>query len=481
MLGLTAHAGPFVTDYPGAARLYTVYSWCEYTGNGMRITLPKLKSLLPRSFFGRAVLIVVVPILVIQIVLSVVFVQRHYERVTQQMTSSVLDVVAVLVDELRLPAGPDPAHGKYAVLAAALGIDVVRRDAVPVGLDDGVVWYDLAGQEVLSVLRKDAPGYRAAIMRTDPDRAVLWMQTEHGLVEVSIPRNRLAPTNPHQLLVIVFAASLVMILVALQYLRLQIRPIRRLGAAAEAYGRGQSLALRASGAREIRAAALAFMDMRNRIDRQNAQRKLMLSGLGHDMRTPLTRMRLLLSMSEPSEDTAAMAAEIADLEKLLNSFLDYARGQALGREDMFDPSAIVRDMVKRYRMSGHAVGLTLDPDLPDRLRLREGQLERALDNILGNALEYGTMAHVALRVQGDMLVLTVEDDGPGIPVADRIRACEPFVRLDTARNQDVGTHVGLGLAIVQEIAVAHGGRLVLEDAEHLSGLRVRVSMPLSRD
>lgn len=447
----------------------------------MRITVPKLKSLLPRSFFGRAVLIVIVPILVIQVVLSVVFVQRHYERVTQQMTSSVLDVVAVLVDDLRLPAPPDAASGKYAALAAALGIELVQRERVPDGLDPGVVWYDLAGREVLSVLQEDAPGYRAAVLRMDPDRAVLWMDTEHGLVQVSIPRNRLAPTNPHQLLVIVFAASLVMILVALQYLRLQIRPIRRLGAAAEAYGRGQSLALRASGAREIRAAALAFMDMRNRIDRQNAQRKLMLSGLGHDMRTPLTRMRLLLSMSDPSEDTAAMAAEIADLETLLNAFLDYARGQTIGREDLFDPTAIVTDLVRRYRLSGHAVDLQIGADIPQTMRLREGQLERALDNVLGNALEYGTQAHVALQVQRGMLVLTVEDDGPGIPAADRIRACEPFVRLDTARNLDVGTHVGLGLAIVQEIAIAHGGRLVLEDAIYLSGLRARIAIPLARD
>jgi two-component system osmolarity sensor histidine kinase EnvZ len=447
----------------------------------MQITVPKLKSFLPRSFFGRAVLIVVVPILVIQIVLSIVFVQRHYERVTQQMTSSVLDVVAVLVHDLHLlpDARQGAVRGQSVQLATALGIDLVPLDRVPDTGGNGLAWYDLAGQEILSVLRAQAPGYLDAVLRMDPDRAVLWMSVDAGIVQVSIPRNRLAPTNPHQLLVIVFAASVVMMMVALQYLRLQIRPIRRLGAAAEAYGRGQSLALRASGAREIRAAALAFMDMRNRIDRQNAQRKLMLSGLGHDMRTPLTRMRLLLSMSEPSEDTDAMTAEIADLENLLNGFLDYARGEGIGREDLFDPVTIVSDMVKRYSVAGHLLHLQIDPDTPRQLRLREGQLERALDNILGNALEHGTKAQVTLGRERDMFVLSVEDDGPGIPQADRMRACEPFVRLDTARNQNTGAHMGLGLAIVQDMAQAHGGRVRLEDGTTLPGLRVRLTLPIA--
>lgn len=454
--------------------MYSVYI-CGVSGRLGR--MKKLKSIFPRSFFGRAVLIVVVPILVIQIVLSVVFVQRHYERVTQQMTGSVLDVVNALVAQIDSQP-PDMRALDRSGLAAALELELQWLDGPLPRPQTRAPWYDLAGKEALSVLRSQAPSLLAAALRTDPDRAVLWLETGHGTLQVAIPRNRLAPTNPHQLLVIVFAASLVMILVALQYLRLQIRPIRRLGAAAEAYGRGQALPLRASGAKEIRAAGLAFIDMRNRIERQNAQRKLMLSGLGHDMRTPLTRMRLQLSMSDPSEDRDALEAEIADLERLLNTFLDYARGDSQVREGVFDPVALLTDLAGRYRAAGKPVEMHIADGVPREVRLREGQLERALDNILGNALEYGSRARVAMSAKPDTLTLTVEDDGPGIEPADRARACEPFVRLDTSRNQDVGAHVGLGLAIAQDVMRAHGGRLVLDDSETLGGLLVRLTLPL---
>ncbi|MBN2761152.1 MAG: two-component sensor histidine kinase [Rhodobacteraceae bacterium] len=444
----------------------------------MPTPLPSIKSILPRSFFGRAVLIVVVPILLIQIVLSVVFVQRHYERVTQQMTGGVLDAVAVIIARSNTLPASDLDAVFETDLARALELDLAILQALPDVTVSGAAWYDLAGQEILAVLRKDVPGYLGAVLRNDPDRAVFWAQTKHGLLQVSIPRNRLAPTNSHQLLVLVFLASLVLVTIALQYLRLQIRPIRRLGAAAEAYGRGQSVQLRASGAREIRAAALAFIDMRNRLERQNAQRKMMLSGLGHDMRTPLTRMRLMLSMAELSEDREALETEIAHLETLLNSFLDYARGEEGARLVAMDPAQLVADLVARYHSAGGKVEMRVSSPVPRKMVLREGQVERALDNVLGNALEYGEAAQVEISADQDILTIAVEDDGPGIAPADRARVCEPFVRLDQSRNQNVGAHVGLGLAIAQDILRAHGGKMLLTDGQSLGGLRVVLQLPI---
>jgi len=206
----------------------------------------------------------------------------------------------------------------------------------------------------------------------------------------------------------------------------------------------------------------------------------MLSGLGHDMRTPLTRMRLLLSMADPTDDTAALEAEIADLEKLLNSFLDYARGENQAQEALLDPALILSDLVARYKTAGQQVSLSIAPDVPRTMRLYDGQLERVLDNILGNALEYGKQARIKIFTATRALVITVEDDGPGIAPADRVRAREPFVRLDTARNLDVGAHVGLGLAIADDVMRAHNGRLELEDSPALGGLLVRLSLPLDR-
>jgi len=202
--------------------------------------------------------------------------------------------------------------------------------------------------------------------------------------------------------------------------------------------------------------------------------------LGHDMRTPLTRMRLMLSMADPSEDRDALETEIADLETLLNGFLDYARGEEAAPLAALDPVQIVEDLVARYHSVGQRVELSLGPGIPPAMVLREGQLERALDNILGNAFEYGSAARVKISADAEVLTLAVEDDGPGIAPEDRARVCEPFVRLDQSRNQNKGAHVGLGLAITQDITRGHGGKLTLEESAHLGGLRVVLQLPIER-
>jgi two-component system osmolarity sensor histidine kinase EnvZ len=316
----------------------------------------------------------------------------------------------------------------------------------------------------------------------EPGHVLVWVEGGAGLVQLAIPRRLVSAANPHQLLVIVFLASALMAGIAFQFLRLQIRPIRRLGEAAEAYGRGENMPLKSAGAREIRAASLAFIDMRNRLERASAQRKIMLSGVSHDMRTPLTRMRLILSMMPEDEDTRALRREIGDLERLLDSFLDYSRGQGAPVMAPLDPGQIVHDLVGRYR----AMGLPTEASLPSAglglHRLDRALIERALDNLLSNARRHATRAQVtASPAEGGGLCLSVEDDGPGIAPRDRARALDPFVRLDEARNQDSGGGMGLGLAIVSEIARAHGGTLDLGESPALGGLRARLVLPGSAD
>ena len=351
----------------------------------------QLKSLLPRSFFGRAVLILVVPVIVIQIVLSIVFVQRHYERVTQQMTGTVLQAVEVLIDEVNAAHDPDRSLARQPELASALGLQVQILDALPTIPESHAAWYDLAGREILSVLQARVPGYLGAVLCSEPmDSAVLW---------VAVGKRHLAGHHSARPLGADEPASAI---------GDRVSRLCRVGSGwrcnicgcrSGPYGgwglrqRPMVGANRCRSARlvraKIRAAGLAFLDMRNRIERQNSQRKLMLSGLGHDMRTPLTRMRLMVSMAGPTADSAALEAEIADLEHLLNSFLDYSRGDSHVPEGLFDPPTIVADLVARYRAAGQQVALTIAPNTPHAMHLQEGQLERALDNILSNALDYG--------------------------------------------------------------------------------------------
>lgn len=452
---------------------------CRDLRYAMRMSRPNLRNLLPVSFYGRALLILIIPIIVIQVVLSVVFVQRHYERVTAQMTTNILRDINFLTARLDASAAPGSVLENLGDLIAVLQIEItLPPDSANVPDRVGIDRFDLAGREIIRVFEENLPAYLGADLASQRGAVRLWVQSRHGPVEFRLPRNLVTTSNPHQLLVIVFLASALMTLIAFQFLRLQIRPIRRLGEAAEAYGRGEHVALRASGAREIRAAAHAFIDMRNRIERQRAQQKVMLSGVSHDMRTPLTRMRLILSMMRDDEDRAALATEIADLSRRLEGFLDFTRGQIAEARSATDPGALLVSLIERYRMAGHDIGCKVQPTSA-RPSLDAGAIERALDNLISNALRHGRQVQVGMDVSGDWLEYTVEDDGSGIPEVDRARACDPFVRLDEARNSDTGG-LGLGLAIATEAARAHGGELVLEESPSLGGLRAVLRLPLDQ-
>ena len=442
---------------------------------------PSLKTLFPVSFYGRAILILIVPIIVIQIVLSVVFIQRHYERVTAQMTTNVLRDIRFLTGRIDASDTPEAVLADLADLIAALEITIrIAPQAELPFAQPQVERLDLAGQEIVRVLQTELPAYLVADLVHVRGQVRLWLDSRHGLLELHLPRHLVTTSNPHQLLVIVFLASVLMTMIAFQFLRLQIRPIRRLGAAAEAYGRGETVPFRASGAREMRAAGHAFLDMRNRIERQRAQQRVMLSGVSHDMRTPLTRMRLILTMMEESEDREALETEIADLELRLEGFLDYTRGQIAEPRASTDLLALVADMVERYRSAGHAIRLTPCARPMARMLLQPGQITRALDNLVSNALRHGREVAVSLHCDGGAVEIAVEDDGPGIPPEDRARAVEPFTRLDAARSTGSGG-VGLGLAIVAEVMRAHGGALQLEDSASMGGLRAVLHLPDSRD
>ncbi len=439
-----------------------------------------LARILPASFYGRAVLILIIPIMVIQIVLSVVFIQRHYERVTAQMTTNILRDIRFLTTRLDAAQRPEDILAEFADLIDILQIEIRLPETAGAPPDTFTLSrFDLAGQEIIRVLEEELPTYLAADLTTQPGVLRLWVQSEHGVLELQLSRRLVTTSNPHQLLVIVFLASALMTLIAFQFLRLQIRPIRRLGAAAEAYGRGERVALRASGAREIRAAAHAFIDMRNRIERQRAQQKIMLSGISHDMRTPLTRMRLILSMMQEDEDRAALEAEITDLDKRLAGFLDFTRGQMTENIQMSDPAALIGDLVARYHSAGYAIRLTEGRNLPKRMQLDPDAISRALDNLISNALRHGVQVEIHVEAAQGNLKISIDDDGPGIDPEDRERACEPFVRLDEARNSDSGG-LGLGLAIASEIARAHKGQLCLERSPSLGGLRAVLELPLAQ-
>ena len=283
-------------------------------------------------------------------------------------------------------------------------------------------------------------------------------------------------SNPHQLLVLMGFVGVLMTAVAFLYLRNQLRPIKRLARASEAFGYGQHVDYRPSGANEVRSAGNAFLDMRARIERHIEQRTMMLSSVSHDLRTPLTRFKLGLSMLPDNPEKADLDQDIADMERLLDSFLAFARGDALDDIELTDPAELVRGVVERCSRANSNVTIG-NISVNGKTMLRPLAIERVLENLISNALRYGSKAVVDV-VSGDRSVcISVSDDGPGIAPELRAEALKAFARLDSARNQDRGSGVGLGLAISHDIARRHGGTLRLGDSAELGGLQVDVVLP----
>lgn len=422
------------------------------------------KPLFPRSLYGRAALILIVPIVTIQLVVSITFIQRHFEAITRQMTQGVARQVVFVLDELG--AGGLP---RARAVAGPLALGVDRPVAPPAA--DLRRFYDLSGREVIATLREMVPGLIAVDLVTGIDRREVRVHaaTAAGPALVTLDRRRVSASNPHQLLVLMIFTGALMTLIAYLFLRNQLTPIKRLAEAAEAFGKGRVLPYRPRGAVEVRAAGAAFLDMRARIERQIEQRTLMLSGISHDLRTPLTRMKLGLAMLPEDEDTAALQRDVAEMERMVEEFLAFARGDAMEEPRPVELRALLRRVVDNALRAGGQAALAPGPEVT--APLRPDAVARAVENLLGNALRHGRRAEVSLAAGERSLRITVEDDGPGIPADRRDEAMKPFARLDAARDPNRGGGTGLGLAIAADIARSHGGQLRLSDSARLGGLR----------
>ncbi len=426
----------------------------------------KLKTLMPRGLYGRALLILVVPIVTIQLVVSIAFIQRHFDRVTRQLTAGVAMELRLLLG--RLDGGPE---AEALDLAQALGITLQRPPpAGLVGIERRA--WDLSGAVVSDVLRSEVPALLAADLRSDGGQVRLVFDAAGGPVGVVLDRRRMSATNPHQLLVLMIATSVLMTLIAYLFLRNQIRPITRLAEAAEAFGKGRHMPYKPRGALEVRAAGAAFLDMRARIERQIESRTLMLSGVSHDLRTPLTRLRLGLSMLPEDDDTQALLGDVRDMERLVDEFLAFARGDAMEEPEAVEVSALLQHVVDNAVRGGQDVRFVSEGQAT--VRLRPAAVTRAVENLLGNARRFGSRAMVTLVIGERMVRITVEDNGPGIPKDARDEAVQPFSRLDAARNPNQGGGVGLGLSIAADIARSHGGQLRLGESETLGGLKAEL-------
>lgn len=439
----------------------------------------RLKAYLPKSLFGRALMIVLVPILILQGVAAGLFVQRHYDRITGQMASAVAHELNYTINRVEEAGTIEAARAALAEASEQLNMEM--------GLDEGATVesrllrdvYDVTGGIIHETFKDEVRRPLALDLVNFRKYAHVRIVTTKGVLRVLVPRGRLNPSNPHQLLIWTTLTAVVVAAVAALFLRNQLRPIGDLARAAAAFGRGLNVPFRPSGAIEVRSAGAAFVNMRARLERQIEQRTRMLSGVSHDLRTPLTRMKLALAVADDTPELREIANDVAEMEHMLAAFLDFARGEGAEPPEPVDPVALAEEIAADARRRGVELMLYNQVETPDTrlVEMRRGAMKRCLTNLVENAAVWGAQVALSTRLTRHFLEFQVEDDGPGIPAEKRETVLKPFTRLDEARSQNIASGVGLGLSIAQDVARSHGGALVLEDSPRLGGLRATVSLP----
>jgi len=433
-----------------------------------------LYRVMPKGLYTRSLLIIVVPILVLQSVLVVVFMERHYELVSRRMSEAVVREIASVVFVLE-NYEQDPDFLKIEDLARdALGMSMTVMPPEPLPPPAPKPYFDVIDQGLSRAIGQQI-GKPFWIDTVGRSRYVeIRIQLDDGVLRIFTRRSQTFASNSHIFLVWMFSTSLVLIVIAMIFLRNQIRPIVRLASAAEAFGKGRPVEdFRPSGAREVRQAAQAFIEMRRRIERQIEQRTAMLAGVSHDLRTILTRFRLQISFLGDTPEGDALRKDVNEMGHMLEDYLAFARGDADEEVQATDLTHIFEELEEEAEISGHQLTTTFTGD--PEVRVRRTAMKRCLLNLVTNGHKFGKTVELNGCFENGWLTITVDDDGPGIPEAERDIALRAFQRLDEARNQD-RPGSGLGLSIARDIARSHGGELFLEDSP-LGGLRARIRIP----
>ena len=432
-----------------------------------------VKPHLPRGLFARSLMIIVVPMVLLQMVAIYVYFERHFDFTTTRLTRAMATNIELLIKLHRdLPEQITLAQiSQKATEVLNVNVTFHPNEALPPGPLPNSTKVDTIFRNELTPRFGDQYWFNTE--RAD-DLVDIRVALDNGVLQILSERKIVIATNWHIFIVWMILASVVLVSLAILFLRNQIRPIQRLATAAEEFGKGGDVPnFRPSGATEVRAAAAAFLDMKDRIQRYIQQRTEMLAGVSHDLRTPLTRIKLSLAMLD-GEDIAELRSDVRDMERMLEEYLAFARGQGGEGSEVTDITALLSDVTQSLGAAKtREINLTVEGQVEASVR-RQG-LKRCVTNLVENALKYGTRVDVSLKNSDEAIEIAVDDNGPGIPANRREDVFRPFFRLDAARNVDEAG-VGLGLSIARDVARAHGGDITLSDSK-LGGLRALLRLP----
>lgn len=442
----------------------------------LRIYVPRqIKRWLPTSLFGRSLLIIVLPIALMQLVVTWIFFDAHWQTVTSRLSDGLAGDIAwavesyhddprpevlakiaeraetsmslsiVLLEDSKLP--PRQPSSLFAALDRALDKALSEKLDVP-------YWYDTIRFPAYVDIRVEAPG---------------------GVLRIIAPRDRAYATQGHIFIFWMALATLLLTAIAILFIRNQVRAIERLADAAETFGKGGDVDdFKPYGAKEVRQAAQAFIAMKNRIQRHIDQRTAMLASVSHDLRTPLTRLKLELALAEPGKRIEAMKSDLSEMEHMIDEYLAFARGEGGEAVEPVILWKLVQAVGADAARAGATVEIDADPHI--QLSLRPNAMRRALSNLVLNAAAHADRIAIAVKATpAGGVEIIIDDDGPGIPPEQFEEAFKPFNRLDESRNQNE-KGVGLGLAIARDVARGHGGDLTLDRAP-MGGLRAMLRLP----
>lgn len=430
---------------------------------------------MPKRLYARSLIIIIAPMVLLQSVIAFVFMERHWQMVTERLSTAVVRDISAIIDILETyPQEPDYAN-IIRIAQQRLDLNVSVLPPAPLPPPGPKPFFSILdyflNEEITRQINRpfwiDTVG--------DSDLVEIRIQLEDKVLRVFAKRSQAYASNTLIFLTWMIGTALVLLTIAIAFLRNQIKPIQQLAEAAESFGKGQPMPVgfRPHGAEEIRKAGAAFIQMRERIERQIEQRTAMLSGVSHDLRTILTRFKLQLAIAGGKIDTDPLNQDITDMQNMLEGYLAFARGEGSEEQGVLDLQILFIKLQEEARLRDR--GFSTEMHGSSHIQVRPNAFTRLISNLVGNAFRYANSVHLTATHKDNWLTILVDDDGAGIPEDKREEVFKPFVRLDEARNQDAGG-TGLGLAIARDIARNHGGDITLE-SNPKGGLRAIVSIP----
>jgi len=431
-----------------------------------------IKKLMPRRLFYRALLIVAVPIIVLQLIITIVFFDSLWIKTNKGMTRALVGEMKTFITAYD--------NGKYnnndlsGLFSIYLDLNVEYKNSELFDKPLKERWFSPIDRTLRRELKSNI-GIGKYWFDTTTYRELIHINIKHnnGYFEFFIPKDRVTSASARVFALWITLPALLMIAIAIIFLKNQTRPIVNLAKAAEKFGKGENIdEYRPSGAMEIRQAGLEFDKMRKRIMRHLNQRSEMLSGISHDLRTPLTRLKLQISFIKDKELSKKMSLDIDEMEKMLNEYLQFTSSTYLEKNETFNISELIKNIISKYDNDNISIELIPRVYMDGRKNL----IQRSMNNIIDNSIKYAKKINVELSKKNNNIIITVDDDGPGIPENEYQNVFKPFYKLDKGRS-DSRSSVGLGLSITSDIIKSHGGNIVLEKSS-LDGLRVMIFLPL---